>query len=638
MLKKWTIEHFKSVNERVELELAPLTLFAGANSSGKSTIIQSILLTAQTIQSQVTSRPIILNGHIVRLGTFNDILSTITSSKIITIGFTLAPDVGEMSIGVPSGRFIPRYTGSDLESAIKSIDCTFSFSGAGADAAEDIPQLQPRLESSKIVACGLLDENLIVETVEIRRAPEDAASRAISLKVDRARQRAGTVSALDYEVVGEVPNPYRAARYMASSTVGTVVGSVVQHFLPVRYVVVFDVVDVQARATIESITGTDRPSYVGSPQEDSKSWPVEFIEAVLRILEQATETASTPEGPSLGRQLTERNVSSLRSSFSVQQLKNIVRRLTPQSRRFLRERFEEHGAELRKMLTIGRSPEYSLAYATLPELADAATESVQAFFTGRVKYLGPLRDEPKPLYPLAGNLDPRDIGLRGENTAAVLELYRNRQIEYLPPREFSRLGEPFSIEQASLHVAVLEWLRYLGMAQDVRTFDQGKLGHELKVSMQGSNSLHDLTHVGVGLSQILPILVQSLLADTGSTLVFEQPELHLHPRVQTRLADFFLTMVFLHKQCIIETHSEYLINRLRYMAAVTEGEKVSKDVMVYFVEKVEGASVYREIRISKYGVIDDWPTGFFDENEQNAANILAAGMNKRHREKQDRKS
>src|SRR5439155_17344326 len=70
MIERWRLSNFKSVYEQVELPLAPLTVFAGANSSGKSTFIQSILLVAQTLTSQVHSRPVVLNGHIIRLGKF----------------------------------------------------------------------------------------------------------------------------------------------------------------------------------------------------------------------------------------------------------------------------------------------------------------------------------------------------------------------------------------------------------------------------------------------------------------------------------------------------------------------------------------------------------------------------------------
>lgn len=131
------------------------------------------------------------------------------------------------------------------------------------------------------------------------------------------------------------------------------------------------------------------------------------------------------------------------------------------------------------------------------------------------------------------------------------------------------------------------------------------------------------------MSQVLPILVLSLLAEPGSTLVFEQPELHLHPRVQTRLADFFVSLTSIGKQCLIETHSEYLVNRLRYRAATAESSAVAESVLVYFVEKSGQRSKYRAIEITEFGGLTEWPAGFFDENQDTAAAILKAAMAKR---------
>ena len=109
----------------------------------------------------------------------------------------------------------------------------------------------------------------------------------------------------------------------------------------------------------------------------------------------------------------------------------------------------------------------------------------------------------------------------------------------------------------------------------------------------------------------------------------------MHPKVQTRLADFFVSMNALGKQCILETHSEYLINRLRYLVAKSNEDKIAQDTMIYFVEKEDGHSIYRPITINKYGVIEDWPKGFFDESEDIASMTLRAGMEKRKRERME---
>src|ERR1700680_81416 len=130
MLKMWTLQHFKSVCDKTTLELAPLTLFAGANSSGKSTLIQSILLTAQTLQSPVRSRSIILNGHIVRLGAFKDVVSNSHESDVIFVGFQLVPNIEDRKMAVASAT--RRYLPSGMIRNLHSIDCRFTFSAGDA--------------------------------------------------------------------------------------------------------------------------------------------------------------------------------------------------------------------------------------------------------------------------------------------------------------------------------------------------------------------------------------------------------------------------------------------------------------------------------------------------------------------------
>jgi predicted ATPase len=246
-----------------------------------------------------------------------------------------------------------------------------------------------------------------------------------------------------------------------------------------------------------------------------------------------------------------------------------------------------------------------------------------------VKYLGPLRDEPKALYPLATGIDPLDVGLRGEYTAAVLDLHTGKRIRYLPTSSFALPDIKPTTSMRTLEAAVTDWLPYLGVAESVTTVDKGKLGHELKVVPPGMSQPHDLTHVGVGVSQILPIVVMCLLADPDTTMVFEQPELHLHPKVQTLLGDFFLSMAILGKQCILETHSEYLINRLRFRAAAESKSELSKAMKMYFVEKREDTSFFRSVVVNEFGAIPDWPEGFFDQSQREAEKTLKEAMKKR---------
>ena len=267
-----------------------------------------------------------------------------------------------------------------------------------------------------------------------------------------------------------------------------------------------------------------------------------------------------------------------------------------------------------------------------------ASSYLGAMFSNAVKYLGPLRDEPKPLYPLTAHADPTDVGFQGEMTAAVLNLHRERKIRYISSSAFAKTPFLPTPVTRSLESAVTDWLQYLGVAETAYSIDKGKLGHELKVKLTENGPVHDLTHVGVGVSQVLPIVVMSLLADRDTTLIFEQPELHLHPKVQTRLADFFLSIVLLGKQCLIETHSEYLINRLRYRAAAEdENNRVNDNLKIYFVEKENGSSNFREVKVNEYGAILEWPEGFFDQSQREAEDILRAAMTKRRKQKRESK-
>jgi predicted ATPase len=245
-----------------------------------------------------------------------------------------------------------------------------------------------------------------------------------------------------------------------------------------------------------------------------------------------------------------------------------------------------------------------------------------------VKYLGPLREEPKAIYPIQSTSDPQDVGLHGEHTAAVLHRNRFLEIQYIPTSNFGEKPGDAQAVTIALEEAVFNWLEYLDVAKKINTSDEGKFGYSLKVIMGEGSVSHDLTHVGVGVSQVLPIVVMCLLATPDTTIILEQPELHLNPKVQTRLADFFLSMAMLRKQCLIETHSEYLINRLRLRSALAEGTSVSELLKLYFVEKTGGLTTYRDVRINEYGTIRDWPKGFFDQNQREIEAIILAASEK----------
>ena len=621
MLTSWRLSRFKSAGPETQLEIAPLTVFAGPNSSGKSTVIQSMLLTAQTLQSPVYARPVVLNGHIARLGTFTDIVSDANEAEDILIGFQIkAP--GPTDIRMRS--YVSRYAFATRPRVRTEgpliVDCFFTFSVRSEGESREIVRLQPLLEETGLSVSTLLAE-AAGETIEIRRAAQSIAQRMAELRLPAEYSKRPEMSSLRYEVA--VLRGALSRRETGVLGEATKAGASVVHFLPTRIAVVYDAVDTEASELVEALVLAGPETW--HALEENK----ELInDDLLGIV--AGEFKEVRKGlPKFIARRVKENLETLERSPSAELLLRVYQDLPMSVRGIVAQRLGDKVNELKAAARGGRQARFDIRYVPLPPLLTAGLELVREFFTSSVKYLGPLRDEPKPVYPLVGAADPGDVGFKGEHTAAVLDVHRNMPIAYVPSGVFDEARLNPVSRPTTLLKAVLDWLSYMGVGTQIETQDRGKLGHELRIATSDAPAYHDLTQVGVGVSQVLPILVLSLLADPGSTLIFEQPELHLHPRVQTRLADFFVSMTQLGKQCVVETHSEYLINRLRYLAAVSHGKGISDSVIIYFVEKGGARSTYTKVRIDEYGTIPNWPRGFFDESEELAAEVLRAGMEKR---------
>lgn len=137
---------------------------------------------------------------------------------------------------------------------------------------------------------------------------------------------------------------------------------------------------------------------------------------------------------------------------------------------------------------------------------------------------------------------------------------------------------------------------------------------ELVLVDQRTNTVVTHRDVGIGISQVLPVLVMAY-ASRGKLLAMEQPEIHLHPALQAKLGDVFIEAALGERKntFILETHSEHLI--LRLMRRIREGKIRPDDVGVVFVEPLARGSRFIELRIDDEGdFIDEWPGGFFEES------------------------
>ncbi len=110
----------------------------------------------------------------------------------------------------------------------------------------------------------------------------------------------------------------------------------------------------------------------------------------------------------------------------------------------------------------------------------------------------------------------------------------------------------------------------------------------------------NLPDVGYGVSQVLPVIVQSVLAPKDRRLLLQQPEVHLHPRSQAALGSFFARLVAKDKkEFVIETHSDYLIDRIRQETA--RGRIKPEDVLILFFEKEDLETAIHRIELDRNG-------------------------------------
>ncbi|HEV2166526.1 MAG TPA: DUF3696 domain-containing protein, partial [Thermoplasmata archaeon] len=133
----------------------------------------------------------------------------------------------------------------------------------------------------------------------------------------------------------------------------------------------------------------------------------------------------------------------------------------------------------------------------------------------------------------------------------------------------------------------------------------------------------NIASMGEGVSQLIPILSAVLGSRDGSCVLVEQPELHLHPDLQARIADLFVDQVVNNrKQIILETHSEHLLLRVR--RRVAEGTLDPSQVAILYVDRPGRESRVRSLPIDSDGHIGQWPEGFFEEGIEEAYRIASA--------------
>jgi hypothetical protein len=219
-------------------------------------------------------------------------------------------------------------------------------------------------------------------------------------------------------------------------------------------------------------------------------------------------------------------------------------------------------------------------------------------------YLGPLREYPKREYVWTRSR-PTDVGQRGEKAIeAILSATAANETRNLKPK--ARLK--------NFQEMVAYWLREMGLISSFRV-EEIRLGTNLyqakvKVLKAGTEVL--LTDVGFGVSQVLPVLTLLQYVPEGSTIILEQPEIHLHPLAQAGLADVIIN-VAQHRQVqvLVESHSEHFL--LRLQRRIADATIASEQVKLYFCKPMKGTSKLERLDLDLFGNILNWPENFMGD-------------------------
>ena len=212
-------------------------------------------------------------------------------------------------------------------------------------------------------------------------------------------------------------------------------------------------------------------------------------------------------------------------------------------------------------------------------------------------YLGPLRRQPERDY-LWNKAQPGEIGIDGR-----------RAIDALLASAFP--DKPNSPGHNRILNGVSKWLRKMNLAEQLEVCQVGRSNrYEVVVSSHGIST--NLRDVGIGVSQVLPVLTVAFFAPPGSTVVLEEPEIHFHPLAQSLLAELFTEVSRERRiQFIVETHSEHLFRRMQTLIARRTIEP--EHCAMYFVERDQEGSHLRELALDDYGRVKNWPDQFFGD-------------------------
>lgn len=582
VLKGIEIDNFKSYTEKQTIYFSDLSVLLGANSSGKSTALQALLVIKQTMECNSPDEELLLSGKYVALGDFDDVISD--NSKE---GFSFTALLGQTEM-----------TENVLDNDTFAVSWFFKRGTDGTSA--------------------ILDKlNINFENISMEFRRDNNGSHILYINNRRS--------------------PYSA---------------IINNLLLSEYYISYDE-HLNAKAAgllnelLESLVGgkhtkiaTDRPvalygisefyyklldNLQNNPAEITISENSDMIKSAQSIYDliRGYGNALVPRYEAISRDFPkDLLVQLLMLAIAKSQNEDILNNAMKSYADFLKK-YDSKIEDYLSKSSLGSNPfinfdRYEDKEDNLTQLK-YSLDFYQDFhknIISKIFFVGPIRETPQGLYNIGFEAIPKYVGPTGAYFASVL-LHENKKIKnYILPGGM--------IEKCTLSDALAAWMVHLNIASAVSVDKKNSFGFSVSIeNMEQVKS--DIMNVGIGTSQVLPVLISVLLSEPNEILVFEQPELHLHPYSQSRLADMFTEFCKHGRKVLLETHSEYFLLRLRYHIVK---EKYSQNATAVNFFHNEAGTKVEKANISGFGNIE-YPVDFHDETQELLNEILEAALERK---------